>query len=686
MNRLANESSPYLQLHKDNPVDWYPWGPEALAAAEAQNKPILLSIGYTACHWCHVMEQESFSDAETAAYMNEHFINIKVDREERPDVDQVYQASANLMGHAGGWPLTAFLTPQRVPFVTGTYFPKEERVGQAPPFQNVMRDVVRSVAEEQAAVTTTTDGVTRELTNLWQRDMRGPLDAGTVDSAAVRIAQRFDLFYGGMSGQTMKFPSVSLLEVMWRAFLRTGLSPFIQLTSTALDNMLLGALWDHTGGGFNRYCQDERWVVPHWEKTLVDNALILDLIVGVWQFNRNKLCEARIGETVEFLLRDMRSGAAFASSIDSDSEGVEGKYYVWTEAEIDAALMGTFVAKFKTVYNVTRDGNQGDGKNVLHRLGSAAPFPQSDADEALLAKQRSLLLKTRQERVAPMRDDKILADANGLTITALANAGAAFQNTAWTTVAIETFDFVVKALGDGDRLYHSWHDGKRGAMGFADDYAQMARAALTLYEVVGEKRYLDHARRWARTLNEHFWDAEKGGYFFTADDADRMIVRSRMIFDQPVPSANSTMIQVLTKLMMATGDADYADRINGLVNAFGGEAQRAFISTASYFSGLEFAMTALQLVVIGPLNHPKTHELTAAILGRALPNRFLTVIGPDEAFPAGHPMFGKTMQNGQPTAYVCNRGSCSAPITNPVTLSQMLQLPPQRPQPGSRPQ
>ncbi|HXC57501.1 MAG TPA: thioredoxin domain-containing protein [Rhizomicrobium sp.] len=686
MNRLANETSPYLQLHKDNPVDWYPWGPEALAAAEAQNKPILLSIGYTACHWCHVMEQESFADPATAALMNENFINIKVDREERPDIDQVYQAAGNLMGHPGGWPLTAFLTPQRVPFVVGTYFPKEERAGMATPFQKVIEDVLRVQREQGEAYTQTIDSVQRELNNLWHRDMRGPLDAGTLDSAAIRIGQRFDLFFGGISGQQLKFPSVTQLEVMWRAFLRTGMSQFIQLTSTALDNMLLGGLWDHIGGGFSRYCTDERWLVPHFEKTLSDNAMLLELMTSVWQFNRNKLCEQRVAETVLFLVRDMKSGAAFASSIDSDSEGVEGKYYLWSEAEVDATLMGTFVAKFKTAYNVSRDGSLGEGRNVLQRLGSPAPFPQSDADEALLARQRGLLLKARQNRVAPLRDDKILADWNGLAIAALANAGAAFQNNEWTTIAIQAFDFVVKALGDGDRLAHSWRDGKRGAPGFADDYAHMARAALILFEVVGEKRYLDYAQRWTRTLNEHFWDAAQNGYCFTADDADTMIVRTRMIFDQPVPSANATMIQVLSRLMMVTGDAQYADRINGLVGAFAGEGQRVFMSMASYFSGLEYALTALHLVVVGPLGHPKTHELTQAILGRALPNRFLTVIAPEDGFPEGHPMFGKTMQNGQPTAYVCQRGTCSAPLTNPVTLSQMLQLPPSRPQPGSRPQ
>jgi hypothetical protein len=684
MNRLANESSPYLLLHKDNPVDWYPWGPEAFAAAQAQNKPILLSIGYTACHWCHVMAQESFSDPAIAAQMNESFINVKVDKEERPDLDQIYQAGANLMGHQGGWPLTTFLTPQGVPFVAGTYYPKEERAGQAPPFQLLLTNVIKTYAEQPDQVALTVESVKREINNLWHRDMRGPLDQSTVDSAALRIGQRFDIFFGGQTGQ-MKFPSVTLLDVLWRAFLRSGMAQFLQLTTAAMDNMLLGGLHDHVGSGFARYCSDERWLVPHWEKTLYDQAQMIDLMVGLWQYNRNKLCETRVAETVDFMLRELRNGAAFASSIDSDSEGEEGKYYYWTEAEIDAALMGTFVAKFKTVYGVSRDGNFGNGRNILQRLGSPAPYPQSDADEALLARQRELLLKARQKRVAPMRDDKVLADWNGLAIAALANAGAVMQRTDWTTTAIQAFDFVAKTLGEGDRLHHSWINGKRGAAGTADDYAHMIRAALALYEAVGEKRYLDLAKRWTYTMNTHFW-LEEGGYAFTADDSEPLFVRARMLFDQPIPAANNIMIQNLSRLMILTADPAYADRINTMVNGFAAESQRVFYSMGAYFAGLENALSALHLVVIGPLNNPKTHELTAAILGRALPTKVLSVMAPEDAFPETHPMFGKGMQNGQPTAYVCQRGVVSAPIVNPVALSQMLQLPPPRPQPGAKPQ
>ncbi len=681
-NQLADQTSPYLLLHKDNPVHWYPWGREAFQEAEATNKPILLSIGYTACHWCHVMNHESFADAETAALMNDHFINVKVDREERPDVDQIYQTAANTMGHAGGWPLTIFLTPKGVPFWVGSYSPKEERLGMSP-FKTVLNEVARIYKEQPQPIAEGAAKLLEQLNQLWGRDMRGQIDTAFLDTASIRIGQRFDIFFGGPVGQA-KFPSVTSLDVLWRAFLRTGAPQFMQLVSTALDNMLLGGLYDHVGGGFARYCMDERWTVPHFEKMLYDNAMILDLMTGVWQFNRNELCRVRIEETVNWLLRDMKVEDGFASSLDADSEGEEGKYYLWSEAEIDAALMGTFVQRFKTVYNVRREGNY-QGKNILFRLGSPAPFPQSDADEALLKKQRELLLAARQQRVAPMRDDKVLADWNGLAIAALANAGAVFQKTDWTTAAIRAFDFVVKVLGDGDRLYHAWHDGKRGREGFADDYAQMIRAAITLWELVGDKRFLEQAKKWTLTLNTHYWDEEKGGYYFTSDDAEPLIVRARMVFDQPVASANSTMIAQLARLYQATMDQSYAQRADQLFQAFAGEAARAFASTASYFSAVETAMAGLQIVVVGPLTNPKTHELAAAVLGRALPNRLLVVIPPDEQLPEGHPAQGKTMQNGQPAAYVCQRGTCSAPITNPVTLSQALQLP-ARPAVAQRPQ
>jgi uncharacterized protein len=673
-NLLDRETSPYLLLHKDNPVHWRPWGQEAFEEAESTGKPILLSIGYTACHWCHVMNSESFGDPDIAAVMNENFINIKVDREERPDIDQLYQTAATALGHQGGWPLTMFLTPRGEPFVAGAYFPKEDRLGQ-PAFKRVLPEVLRLYNDQPEPVANTVARVQTAFAQLWGRDLRGPLDGTVVDQAAVKCAQRYDIFYGGITGAP-KFPTAALTELLWRGYLRTGANQFALLVQTTLDNICLGSLFDHIGGGFYRYCVDERWFTPHFEKMLYDNALMVDLLTLVCQHNRLPQYVDRIEDTIGWLFREMMVGDAFASSLDADSEGEEGRYYTWSEAEIDAALMGTFMQRFKDAYGVRREGNF-QGRNIVFRFGRLA-FPLAPADEALLKKQRELLLQARMKRTAPLRDDKVLADWNGMMIAALARSGSVFRRADWVTAAIKAFDFVVKALGDGDRLYHSWRDGKRGYKGFADDYAHMARAALTLWEATGENRFLERSQAWVRTLNEHFWDMQNGGYFYTADDSEPLIFRSRMVFDQNAPSGNGTMVGLLAQLFMVTADQAYRERCNALIQAFSGEVNRTFISMGTFMNGLDITFAALEIVIIGQRNHQKTQELVQAVMGRSLPNRVLHVVDSGNQLPAGHPAHGKAMENGQPTAYICQRMTCSAPIANAVTLSQVLLLPPAR--------
>jgi uncharacterized protein YyaL (SSP411 family) len=655
-NQLDQQTSPYLLLHKDNPVHWRPWGPEALDEAQTIGKPILLSIGFTACHWCHVMNHESFEDPEAAALMNELFVNIKVDREERPDLDQVYQAAANAMGHGGGWPLTMFLTPNGEPYFAAAYLPKDERNGQ-PPFKTLLVDLAKRYTEQPDRVTQAVAQVQQSFAMLWARDLRAEFDGPVLDQVGVHVGQRFDLFYGGLLG-TQKFPVPGLTEMLWRAYLRTGFIHFATLVQQTLDHQCLGGIYDHVGGGFCRHSADERWLIPHFEKMLYDNASLVDVMTLVWQHNRPPLYRARIEETIEWVLRDMMVESAFACSIDAD---------------IDAALAGTFAQKFKEVYNVRREGTF-QGRNVLQRTGR--PFPLADADEALLKRQRELLLAVRQKRTAPARDDKVLADWNGMMISALANAGAVFRNAKWLTAAAQAFDFIVKALGDGDRLYHSWREGKRGHTGFADDYAQMARAAFTLFEASGDRRYLAQTEKWVRVLNEHFWDSQLGGYFFTSDDSDPLIVRSRLVFDQNAPSANGVMVALLGRLFFVTADQAYRDRCNALIQSFAAEVSRVPISMGTYLNSLEVAVLGQVIVIIGPLNHPKTHELVSAVRGRSLPNLTLIVTDPSQPLPEGHPAAGKGMLNGQPTAYVCQRMTVTSPITNPVTLSQMLNLPP----------
>ncbi|MDE2135528.1 MAG: thioredoxin domain-containing protein [Alphaproteobacteria bacterium] len=681
-NRLAGETSPYLLLHKDNPVHWHAWGPEAFQEAETSGKPILLSIGYTACHWCHVMNKESFADPETAAAMNESFINVKVDREERPDIDQLYQTAAQTMGYQGGWPLTVFLTARGEPFFVGGYYPNEERFGQ-PPFKTILADISKLFREQADAIAANVGRISAVLAQQWSRDLRGPLDPRLLDVVSVHVGQRFDLFHGGITGAP-KFPQTALTEVLWRAYLRSGAPQFAQLVQTTLDTICLSGLYDHIGGGFHRYTVDERWLVPHFEKMLYDNALLVDLLTLVGQHNRHPLYRARVEETLGWVMREMMVGDGFAASLDADVNGEEGAYYLWSEAEIEATLMGTFVQRFKDVYNIRKEGTF-NGRNIVMRLGNF-PYPLPDADEALLKRQRELLLAARSQiRTAPLRDDKVLADWNGMMIAAFANAGAAFGNPAWIATAARAFDFVVKAMGEGDRLTHSWRDGKRGHMGFADDYAHMARAALALWEAAGDKRYLDRAKHWALVLNEYFWDNQSGGYCQTAADDAPLLHRVRTVLDQAAPCANATMIGVLAKLNLATGDASYRERATALISSFAGELGRSFLSMGTYLNGLETMLAGLQIVIVGPKGSPKTQEMIAAVMGRSLPNRLLLVVDPDETLPETHPAFGKKMENGQPTAYVCQHQNCSAPIANVVTLSQVLQLPVRPPQ-GTRPQ
>jgi hypothetical protein len=682
-NRLAEETSPYLLLHKDNPVHWYPWGQEAFAEAEASGKPILLSIGYTACHWCHVMNSESFTDANAAALMNENFVNIKVDREERPDIDQLYQAAAQTMGFQGGWPLTMFLNPKGEPFFVGGYFPNEERFGQ-PPFKRVLEDIAKKYKEQSEIVATDATNITAAVGSIWTRDLRGPLDPRLLDVLSVHVAQRFDIFYGGVSGAP-KFPNAALVETLWRSFLRTGAMQFPQLVQITLDTMCLSGVYDHVGGGFHRYAVDERWLIPHFEKMLYDNALMVDLLATIGVHNRVPLYKARVEETIGWVLREMMVGDGFAASLDADVDGEEGSYYLWTEPEIDATLMGTFAQRFKDVYAIRSDGPF-NGKNIVARTGGA-PYPLPDADEALLKRQRDLLLAARQQiRKAPLRDDKVLADSNGMMIAALANAGASYGNVDWIVAARKAFAFITTSLADGDRLFHSWRDGKRGHIAFADDYAHMARAALALFEATSDKQYLNWAKRWTAVLNELFWEATTGGYFQTAVDDEALIHRVRTVYDAATPSANGVMVGVLAKLYLATGDVSYRDRAGNIISAFAGDVGRSFMAMGTYLNGLETLIAGLQIVIVGPHEAQKTRELITAVLGRSLPNRLLMVVEPSEELPEGHPARGKTMENGQPTAYVCQHQNCSAPIANPVTLSQVLQLPPRPPQPGQRPQ
>jgi uncharacterized protein YyaL (SSP411 family) len=667
---LQTTTSSYLSAHKDSPVKWRTWGPEAQAEARAEGKPIFLSIGYASCHWCHALDKESFRDESIAALINDNYIPVIADREERPDLDMIYQGAAGAMRHQGGWPLNIFLTPDGVPFWVTGYLPRERKVDQVG-----MRDVLTTTAElwktDQVKVAEISATVRASLENLYNRDMAAAQETMNLDLAALRIAQTYDIFFGGMQG-AIKFPNTAMMQLLWNAFLRTGTPQFSQLIFTTVDSILFGGVYDHIGGGFFRHTQDERWLEPVMEKTLYDNALLIDFCTQIWQFNRNELCRQRVAESVAFLMRDLKLGGAFAAALGSGAEDIDSKYYTWSEAEIDAALVGTFSARFKQVYGITRDGNF-RGRNLPRRLGNVAPA--NEADEVLLAKQRDMLLASRLKRTLPARDDRLVADWNGLAIIALARAGMAFDRADWISAAITAFDAVVKELGDGDRLAHSSVGGVKAQAGFADDYANMAKAAIQLWEVTSEERFITQAKAWVATLDVHFWNNQIGGYCYSADDAEPLFIRARMLFENPAPSANGTMLFVLTRLALITGDTQYMSRASTQAVTFGNEANRVLNGSGTFLTGFEYLANSLIILVIGHRGNGRTQDLVRAIWSKPLPNGLVVQIEPGDALPQGHPASGKGLVGGQPTAYICQLGNCSDGITDPAQLANVLTLP-----------
>ncbi len=681
-NFLDAETSPYLLQHADNPVHWRPWGEAALDAAKKEKKPILLSVGYAACHWCHVMAHESFEDEGVAAVMNAHFVNIKVDREERPDIDAIYMSALHLLGQQGGWPLTMFLTPEGEPFWGGTYFPKEPNYGR-PGFIQVLEEVARIFREEPAKVYKNRTALTKALEEQSATARPGEPTPQVPVVVAEKLADIMDPVHGGIRGAP-KFPQVPLLTLLWRAHLRTEREDFAAPVTRALDHMSEGGIYDHLGGGYARYSVDEVWLAPHFEKMLYDNAMLIDLLTLVWQETRKPLYERRVRETVEWIAREMvteggaeqgaasrreaQTNKAFAASLDADSEGVEGKFYVWSEAEIDNLLTPGEAALFKQVYDVTAEGNW-EETNILNRLARAdAPFTAEE--EAALEPLKARLFLERDLRVHPGFDDKVLADWNGLAIAALARAGAAFGEAGWVGMAASAFRFVMETMRVGGRLHHAWRAGKLQHIAMADDLANMADAALALYEATGEADYLEGAESLAAELDAHYRDETNGGYFFTADDAPALIVRRRTVSDDATPAANGVMPGVLARLALMTGKNEYFERADELIRAFAGELQQNIFPLGSYIASLDTRLKPVQIVLIG--SREETAELARATFGTSLPARVLMRVADGAALPEGHPAHGKTSVDGKPTAYVCAGETCSLPVTETAALEAEL--------------
>jgi uncharacterized protein YyaL (SSP411 family) len=660
-NRLAHETSPYLLQHKHNPVDWRPWGMEALAEAKASDKPILLSVGYAACHWCHVMAHESFEDEATARVMNELFVNIKVDREERPDIDQIYMQALHHLGEQGGWPLTMFLTPAGEPVWGGTYFPPTSRYGR-PAFVDVMREVARLFREEPAKIEQNRRALMARLSEVARHPQRVTVGRQELDQLGLQLGSAMDPVNGGLRGAP-KFPQCAMFENLWRAGLRTGEGRYFHIVDLTLTRISEGGIYDHLGGGYSRYSVDDKWLVPHFEKMLYDNAQLLDLLAPAWQRSGKMLYRERAEETVGWLSREMTSGeGAFYSSLDADSDGEEGKFYVWSLAEIDAAL-GENAAVFAQHYDVTPEGNF-EGQNILNRLKD---LPRSMEIDAALAMLRPMLHTIREKRIRPGLDDKVLADWNGLMIAALVNAGNAFWRPDWIDMAARAFDFVQCNMTRGDRLGHSWREGRLLYPGLASDYAYMIRSALALYEATGERRYLDQAIAWQAALDRHYASPETGTYFLTADDAEGLVVRPASTSDDATPNPNGVAAQNLIRLAAFTGDNAFRDQADRLIEGVLAAAGDNLFMHVALTNAIDMRLNLAEIVVAG--EGEAADALTKAALALPYVNRAVVRAPSADALPASHPAQEKLKAASGPAAFICIGETCSLPVTNPDEIA-----------------
>jgi uncharacterized protein YyaL (SSP411 family) len=666
-NRLAQETSPYLLQHRDNPVEWYPWGPEALERAREEDKPILLSVGYSACHWCHVMERESFEDPETAAYMNEHFVSVKVDREERPDVDAIYmEAVQSITGH-GGWPMTVFLDPDGVPFYGGTYFPPDESRGM-PSLRMVMEAVVhafetqREEIREKAPVARARLGAIGEVE---PRDLPGPAD---LEEAVQRLLGAADRRNGGFGGAP-KFPPASSLELL----MARDETEVVELT---LDRMLAGGIYDQIGGGFARYSVDAVWLVPHFEKMLYDNALLARAYLHGWQVLGHQRYRRACEETLDWMLREMRGlEGGFYSALDADSEGEEGKFYVWTPAQIREALAGSQtdnpncinlsiqqVDKLMQFYGISEAGNF-EGTNVLRLAGGAeAPEPEG------LAEMRKALFDARAQRVWPGLDDKRLTSWNALAIAALADGGAVFGREDYLDAARTCAEFVLDQLRDADgRLLRTYKDGRAHLNAYLEDHAFLLEALLTLYESTFEERWFVEAQALAETMIERFGDRERGGFYSTSSDHEELIARRKEVGDHPIPSGNSSAAMGLLRLAALTGERRFEEAAEGVFRLFSKPAVQHPDAFAHLLRALDFRLSPTREVA---LVGDQLGELASVV--RRKPPFHLVLSGGPEGSESPPLLTDRTTIDGKPAAYVCENFTCRLPITDPEELSGEL--------------
>ncbi len=658
MNRLASSSSPYLLQHKDNPVHWWEWGSEPLAEAQRLNRPVLLSIGYAACHWCHVMAHESFEDEATAALMNELFINIKVDREERPDVDHVYMSALQALGDRGGWPLTMFLSPSGEPFWGGTYFPKEPGFGR-PSFREVLHQISHFYQAEPDRIAHNRDLLKESLSEHVQRSADGTLTIADLDTLGAKVTEIIDPEHGGVKGAP-KFPNPSLLELLARYARRSGSRTARVRFLLTMERMALGGMHDHLGGGFARYSTDERWLVPHFEKMLYDNAQLLELFALAAAETGRPLFRGAAEGIVAWLQREMTTPeGAFASSLDADSEGEEGRFYVWSPVEV-RQVIGKDAALFERIYDITEAGNW-EGTNIPNRLLSGdVPL---DLEERL-ARARERLLEYRATRVRPGLDDKVLADWNGLMISSLVRAGLLLDQPDWISLEERAFQFIRSTMARNSRLGHSWRGGSLIFPGFALDYAAMMRAALAIFEATRRAEYLEDARRWRDVLVNEYRVAHTGVLAMTAEQGEPLVVRPQPTHDEAVPNANGVFVEALVRLAALTGEENDRQMVEQELTTLVGVAVGSPLSHTSILNALDLHLRGLTIVVTGEENG----DLTRAALRLPYIERSVCAAADVSGLSDAHPAKAQARQGRGPQALVCAGMSCSLPITSPADL------------------
>ena len=666
-NRLATETSPYLLQHAGNPVDWYPWSREALARAKAENKPILLSIGYAACHWCHVMAHESFEDDGTAALMNERFVNIKVDREERPDLDSIYMQAVQAMTGNGGWPMTVFLTPDGAPFYGGTYYPREDRQGM-PSFKRILAAVSEAYRAKPAEVAATVEAL-RDLYVATQPVAGEPISAALLDDAYRAMSRAFDEEYGGFGGAP-KFPQTMSLEFLLMHWARRGIENALSMVEHSFVQMARGGMYDQVGGGFARYAVDRVWLVPHFEKMLYDNALLIRLGTHLWQATKNADVKRVVGETIRWAAREMRSpGGGFYSSLDADSEGHEGKFYVWDAAELDE-ILGADAPILRAYWGVgVTPGGNFEGKNILFVAAAdsrtlARQFSISVEDlERIVERAKSMLYEVRSKRVWPGRDDKILASWNGLIVRALAEAARAFDDDGYRALAIDGATFLFDHLVRDARVLRSYSAGRARIAGYLEDHASVGLAALAVYELTFDGVWLERARELGDSMTRWFWDEQEGVFFDTSSDHEALITRPRDLYDNATPSGTSLAVELSLRLAELFDDGTARDRATKVANSIAPAIARYPLAFGHMLGCADMLVNgAVELAIVGDPKSDAFQAMARTAAERYVPS-FVVVGAPESEAARIVLLSGRTTIDGQATAYLCRNHVCEPPVT-----------------------